>query len=144
MTNIELLENMQKIIEMLCKNAAKASGIDFAILNDTGVEIHRRLIDLRKAEENEGEEGADQWWLSGEYAKMTENGMTLDMEKIFHEHKRRLHAKDWKTIEAVLEFIRRQCEASESMRDLIDIARSTGGHLEISNGRIIATTYEQK
>lgn len=47
MSDIELLENMEKIIEMLCKNAAKSFGIDFAILNDTGVEVHRRLIELR-------------------------------------------------------------------------------------------------
>lgn len=54
MTDLELLENMEKIIEMLCKNAGKAFGIDFAILNDTGVEVHRRLIEERPKKLPEG------------------------------------------------------------------------------------------
>ena len=53
MTEIQFLENVDKIIEMLLKNAKHSFGLNFKIINDTDIELHKRLKaeQLKKREE---------------------------------------------------------------------------------------------
>ena len=41
------LENVDKIIEMVLKNAAHSFELDFAIINDTAIECRKRLKELK-------------------------------------------------------------------------------------------------
>lgn len=51
MTEKEFLENMDKIIEMLLKNAGHSFGLDFKVINDTAIEVSKRLKALKEEEE---------------------------------------------------------------------------------------------
>lgn len=48
MTEKEFLENIDKIIEMLLKNAGHSFGLNFKIINDTDIELHKRLKALKE------------------------------------------------------------------------------------------------
>ena len=48
MSEKEFLENMDKIIEMLLKNAGHSFGLDFKIINDTAIEVSKRLKVLKE------------------------------------------------------------------------------------------------
>ncbi len=49
MTDKQLLENVNAIITELCKAAAHAV-VDVGRLNDTAIEVEKRLRDIRKQE----------------------------------------------------------------------------------------------
>lgn len=46
MDDKEFLKNVDDIIEMLLKNAAHSFGIDFAVVNDTAIEVSKRRKEL--------------------------------------------------------------------------------------------------
>lgn len=48
MTDEQFLKNVDKIIEMLLKNAGHSFGLDFKIINDTDIELHKRLKALKE------------------------------------------------------------------------------------------------
>lgn len=39
----EFLQNVNKLIEMILKNAGQSFGLDFGLINDMGIEVHKRL-----------------------------------------------------------------------------------------------------
>ena len=53
MNEKEFLDNVDKIIEMLLKNAGHSSGIDFKIVNDTDIELQKRRKALKQKEDKE-------------------------------------------------------------------------------------------
>lgn len=42
----EFLENVNKLIEMILKNAGQSFGLDFGIINDMGIEVSKRLKEM--------------------------------------------------------------------------------------------------
>lgn len=46
MNEKEFLRNVNAIIEMLLKNAAHSFGINFMLVNDTAIEVKKRLLEL--------------------------------------------------------------------------------------------------
>ncbi|MBO4556007.1 MAG: hypothetical protein J5706_04540 [Elusimicrobiales bacterium] len=53
MNEKEFLDNVDKIIEMLLKNAGHSFGIDFKIVNDTDIELQKRRKALKQKEDKE-------------------------------------------------------------------------------------------
>lgn len=52
MDDITFIKNVARIAEDLCRNAGHSSGIDFAILNDTLLEIEHRasVLGLKRSD----------------------------------------------------------------------------------------------
>lgn len=48
MNEKEFLQNVNAIIEMLLKNAAHSFGINFMLVNDTAIEVKKRLLELEE------------------------------------------------------------------------------------------------
>lgn len=46
----EFLKNVDSIIEMLLKNAGHCFGIDFMVVNETAMEVSKRLRELKEKE----------------------------------------------------------------------------------------------
>ena len=46
MNEKEFLQNVNLIIEMLLRNAAHSFGINFMLVNDTAIEVKKRLLEL--------------------------------------------------------------------------------------------------
>lgn len=46
MNEKEFLHNVDKLIEMILKNAGQSFGLDFALINDMGMEVSKRLKQL--------------------------------------------------------------------------------------------------
>lgn len=51
MNEKEFLDNVDKIIEMLLKNARHSFGIDFKVVNDTDIELQKRRKALKQNNE---------------------------------------------------------------------------------------------
>lgn len=47
MEDKELLQNVKKIIEMVLKNAGGMFGVDFMVLNNTAIEVDKRLKEMK-------------------------------------------------------------------------------------------------
>ena len=43
MNEKEFLQNVEKLIEMILKNAGHSFGLDFGLINDMGIEVQKRL-----------------------------------------------------------------------------------------------------
>jgi hypothetical protein len=48
MTDNEYYKNVDSIIEMILRNAAKSSGLDIKLINETAVETTKRIKGLEK------------------------------------------------------------------------------------------------
>lgn len=46
MAEKEFLQNVNKLIEMILKNAGQSFGLDFGLINDMGIEVSERLKKL--------------------------------------------------------------------------------------------------
>lgn len=44
----EFLQNVNKLIEMILKNAGQSFGLDFGLINDMGFEVSERLEKLKE------------------------------------------------------------------------------------------------
>ena len=47
MEDKELLQNVNKIIEMVLKNTGGMFGVDFMVLNNTAIEVDKRLKEIK-------------------------------------------------------------------------------------------------
>lgn len=47
MEDKEFLQNVKKIIEMVLKNAGGMFGVDFMVINNTAIEVDKRLKEIK-------------------------------------------------------------------------------------------------
>ena len=48
MNEKQFLKNVNKLIEMILKNAGQSFGLDFGLINDMGIEVSKRLKEMRE------------------------------------------------------------------------------------------------
>lgn len=48
MAEKEFLQNVNKLIEMILKNAGHSFGLDFGLINNMGIEVNKRLKKLEE------------------------------------------------------------------------------------------------
>lgn len=46
MNEKQFLKNVNKLIEMILKNAGQSFGLDFSLINDMGIEVSKRLKEM--------------------------------------------------------------------------------------------------